>query len=973
MASLEDIQQLIQGAELLAAGRAEGLTDDEAIEKKRATIRRNIEQRRDRREGNTLYLDDPVIQELDAEARALQKDKPIKEADLLGMAEYGSNEADLQQVSAGRVESLQAQDASGIGDDERGAKKFNRARRDLLPQKVGAFVETPSGKRIYVQGVNQPGQRVSDELKEATILQELGLGNTDRVRVKYNDKGGQRRRNFGYVQKDASGEVIKERMSRVKRQRPAGQAQNPDDIISTDKYLTARRNRERGIGDDGPTGVTTERMTTKDPIKDAYVRLATAVQNGEVSLDDPVDFNQPYSGTGPAQSNRRTVRDVLVRLEDSIGARGQTELMKAEASRLSLADQKAQRSRARRQLKEFAIQAKAEGNPLSAKEATALLQRLNNPKEVSDLKAEREALQYAGREYGTTDEIIGETVMSDDAWKAKSTQQIPALPIKPQADIISDMQVFQRVNPAGEVVGHSAGGHFIGEANVPTTLQSLNVPDNQQSLVNFISENLQYDDKGGLKPAIITTATRDFTDAVRGLSSAAFGEGVNLIPEGIQSLDEAQRFVDRLIERRQETGKGFSRYNPENPSKPLAVPAGETPTVSDLMSTMRVDKSTQGRLANALYSMALAEASQVNQAGKQRYGAREGSYQRVYRPQGQSGSVNLDLQSQGTPAIDLPRQNITFDSPAGVFYDGAQPQYITNQQKASIDGKSINIQPALARLSDPLAREPFIGAVAGEGERPNTFRKGFGQDVNLEEGYTQMHRDRATRKRPYSQKRVDFDIARARGVEDRFNRGLGDKRAVELGRQAQSAAFDDAVREERLADNRLADQRRTETLAALAGQGPQRTRPSQVAPSIALDSGVPTGGQERPIDDAGGPLAIIQKERAARKPQASQYYDGSSEYDVASRYESRRPKSKPAPKQFGPTMSTKERTPQQRRDRMDNILTQVTSVDPRNRPSVKEFATDPKYRRGRIGASLGALAGVLGLSNIGREEEEEQV
>tara|TARA_B100000085_G_C18371473_1_gene442536 strand:- start:468 stop:686 length:219 start_codon:yes stop_codon:yes gene_type:complete len=72
-------------------------------------------------------------------------------------------------------------------------------------------------------------------------------------------------------------------------------------------------------------------------------------------------------------------------------------------------------------------------------------------------------------------------------------------------------------------------------------------------------------------------------------------------------------------------------------------------------------------------------------------------------------------------------------------------------------------------------------------------------------------------------------------------------------------------------------------------------------------------------------------------------------------------------------MSTKERTPQQRRDRMDNILTQVTSIDPRNRPSVKEFATDPKYRRGRIGASLGALAGVLGLSNIGREEEEEQV
>ena len=971
MASLEDTQQLIQGAELLAAGRALGLTDDETIETKRATIRRNIEQRRDRREGNTLYLDDPVIQELDAEARALQKDKPIRDADLLGMAEYGSNEADLQQVSAGRVESLQAQDASGIGDDERGAKKFNRARRDLLPQKVGAFVETPSGKRIYVQGVNQPGQRVSDEMREATILQELGLGNADRVRVEYSkpNKSGQRRRNFGYVQKDASGEVIKERMSCVKRQRPAGQAQNPEDIISTDKYLTARRNKERGIGDAGPTGVTNERMTTKDPIKDAYVRLATAVQNGDVSLDDPVNFTQPYSGIGPAQTNTRTVRDVLVRLEDSIGARGKTELMRNEARNLSVQDQLANRKRAARQLREFAILAKNEGNPLSKAEAMELSKRLLAPKGVSDLKAEREAMQMIFSE-GATDEVIGETVMSDDAWKAKSTQQIPALPIKPQADIISDMQVFQRVNPAGEVVGHSAGGHFIGEANVPTTLQNLNVPDNQQSLINFISENLQYDDKGGLKPAIITTATRDFTDVAQGLTKAAFGGAGQEIPQGVQSIAEAQQFIDQLIDARRQTGKGFNRYNPDNPSQPLKVPSGETPTVSDLMSTMRVDKATQGRLANALYSMALAEASQINQEGKQRYATREGSYQPVYRPQGQSASVNLDLQAQGTPAVDLPRENITFDIPAGVFYDGADPLFITNQKKVSLDEESVNLQPLLRRLSDPLAAEPFIGAVAREGERPNTYRKGFKRDASgniptIEEGYTQMHRKRATRKSPYSQQRVDFDIARAREIEDRFYRGLGDKRAVELGRQAQSAAFDDAVREERLADNQLAERRRQEIMAGLAGQGPQRTRPSQVAPSIALDSGVPTGGQERPIADAGG--------AGMKPPTRTAVAGGPMPEDLR-----RELSSLPATPKFGdpdrpqgPTMRTRERTPQQRRDRMDNIITQLTSVDPRNRPTAKEFATDPKYRRGRIGAGLGALAGVLGLSNISREEEEQ--
>ena len=53
--TLENTQEIINGAEVIAAGRTLGLTDDEAIETKRQTLRRNIEQRRaDRvkREGN---------------------------------------------------------------------------------------------------------------------------------------------------------------------------------------------------------------------------------------------------------------------------------------------------------------------------------------------------------------------------------------------------------------------------------------------------------------------------------------------------------------------------------------------------------------------------------------------------------------------------------------------------------------------------------------------------------------------------------------------------------------------------------------------------------------------------------------------------------------------------------------------------------------------------------------------------------
>ena len=223
--SLEDIKLITDGAQIAAAGKTLGLSPDESIELKRQSQMRAARQRQEAiraqggiTEGNTLYADDERIRELDANEREFQKDFPIQEADLLGMSEYGSNEADLQQVSGGRIEGIKAVDASGIGEEDRGSRAFRRARRDLLPQNVFASVELPSGKRQLVTGVNQPGQQVPEELKEATKLMEMGLATPEREQVPYKtNKSGQRRRNFGYVQKDSDGEVIKERMKRVKR------------------------------------------------------------------------------------------------------------------------------------------------------------------------------------------------------------------------------------------------------------------------------------------------------------------------------------------------------------------------------------------------------------------------------------------------------------------------------------------------------------------------------------------------------------------------------------------------------------------------------------------------------------------------------------------------------------------------------------------------------------------------------------
>jgi hypothetical protein len=171
--------------------------------------------------------------------------------------------------------------------------------------------------------------------------------------------------------------------------------------------------------------------------------------------------------------------------------------------------------------------------------------------------------------------------------------------------------------------------------------------------------------------------------------------------------------------------KGFNLYY-------LKVPKGERVTINDLMSTIKMDPVENKNLANALYQLALAETIDVNQAGKQRYAERRGSYQPVYRPEGASDSVNLELQRRGTPAVDLPRQNIIFDSPAGFFYDTVNPTFIRNQQKGPLgpEGKSVTIQPRLRELSDPDAAAPFIGMVAGEepvgiAGDPNTLALSF--------------------------------------------------------------------------------------------------------------------------------------------------------------------------------------------------------------------------------------------------------
>ena len=248
--------------------------------------------------------------------------------------------------------------------------------------------------------------------------------------------------------------------------------------------------------------------------------------------------------------------------------------------------------------------------------------------------------------------------------------------------------------------------------------------------------------------------------------------------------------MDRLIERGMENNASFSRFNPEG-GAPIKVPAGERPTYSDLMSTMKMDRAEINNLADALYQMGLAEGTDVNVAGKERYAAREGSYQPVFQPEGNSTLVDVAAQVGGQPGATQPKRGNIFDSPAGFFYDGADVAYIPNSKRARIDGQNINIQPALRQLSDPDAAAPFIGATAEDGEAPMAYRKGFGPDVSIEQGYRAMEERNAKKgKRRVNLDNVQRNVKRARGVEERFLLGqeYADQRAA--ARMADSLQAD---------------------------------------------------------------------------------------------------------------------------------------------------------------------------------------
>jgi hypothetical protein len=596
-------------------------------------------------------------------------------------------------------------------------------------------------------------------------------------------------------------------------------------------------------------------------------------------------------------------------------------MMKDEVAMARIQDTRTRKENNRRILRQLAVEAQAAGEPLTRTEAETLLKRLeaDNTAADSKRKAEREAIGNIGS-FGRTNEVIGDAVNLD----------------MPSAVPYRDNQ--------GNIAGYRSGADILGgDVNLLDIdqLRNATTPE-QRNLIDFISQTMDQPQEGGVRNVVMTDAIGSFTDRIAKQKASRFGEQVNNLPTGIRSIAEAQQLIDSLIDTGLANKVNFTSYNPDDPSKPRNVPKGKRPTVSDLMSTIRMEPANNKKLANALYQLALAEGQDVNQGRKSAYATRTGSYAPVTRPEGFSGQVNLEMQRRGTPAVDLPRTNITFDSPAGFFYDGTTPAYITNAQRARIgeigpDGepKNINLQPALRALSDPDAAEPSIGLLPGE-KGNYRFRKGFGRDdlgelKDYVTGYTELEKSRSDAKSPYDQRKVDANISIAKAVEARMAADEENRAVRRIMQQAESAAFDDRMRAQDAGDYQQSLKNEQFELQKIGA--PQRsvtatqpTRPAQVAPSIAPDPWADTG----PAGETQLPANLKAELNALNNPAVS---------EAAGRTQ-------------GPRMS--EGVPRTRQQRID----QLKNFGIKNRRALTY---------GALGAGTSAvLAGILG----GGQEDE---
>lgn len=492
--------------------------------------------------------------------------------------------------------------------------------------------------------------------------------------------------------------------------------------------------------------------------------------------------------------------------------------------------------------------------------------------------------------------------------------------------------------------------------NTPDTDQLLNAPSQGplSATERWTVDNLpHYGVPGGRNfgPAQvnISKTSKDFVDRLSKIT------GYSGNKTDIRNIEEFRDAINYVIRSLQSQGKALGAYDAQSGKYVVS----KNPGIKEALYSMNYTEKEQKDLANMLYQLRLSSPSQA----KDRY---------LNRESGPNREVFTN-----TPWLQDP--NAAHTPLLGVPYDRVR-------KNEKVGGKSV--RASLAKLNQPDAHTPFIGAVEGEGPGTVTFLSRKGAQMTPEQRISKWG-PKGELANALEAKHKAYEIQRARNAYEQYQISLKNPPNTPQRNYASADVPLEAI---------------TQREAALKNKQPPT--PAYVSRAIDPNPNARTGPVRNPINNAGAGNYDVENKRhdtimqlvgisSNTNQQIKEKVEGRYQELAASNPSIQTDalvkdlKTLKSDLMSNPSfMGTKPvelviddpwandpqvpKTPNTREEKVKNILTQLPTNANRLRSAINENLTSPKYQgRRRIGYGIGGglLAGMAANSLINDETD----
>ena len=594
---------------------------------------------------------------------------------------------------------------------------------------------------------------------------------------------------------------------------------------------------------------------------------------------------------------------------------------------------------------------------------------------------------------------------------------------------VNNFGIASPLTRGDEVVGYygDVDGDMVelGEINTPGTKNALNVPEFTPGQEWVVTNRPNMATPGGTSFGMPQVNIKEqigmFGDRMRAMGMGMEGFG------NPRSLPEFEAAVASIIARSKQQGKplfGFDEATGKNVVSP-------NPGIDEVLYGMRYSANEKQALANALLQLDTSLTRNVNLDRKEAFLDRRPqqlSEQPIYKGVETTSTTPLEKiknekvgRGKNRKSVGPELRKLNEDAVVKALKD--RGEYAT-EDGVMLPNAARQIAAAAEGRED--AKRPFYGAVAGEGAPRAQFIRGTDRGKSLQELQSQFGEE---------QGRIAFEVEQRylRDEAAKASRPTIDLTAERMRASDRQGRFE---AEKAAYEMEVAELQKIESLMTRGAQQPGqfdlgtimggRPRVIPAAPAgrkleVPAEESFP-GGRKRIVWDEdekvarhlqitdptpktpgswmGGPGrgSVVSAWDKSPNPVPTQPIQeapvapsiapdpwasrsevrsfGSVGDSIGDEVRVRKTRARPGKKPAGPTMRTDgaPRTREQRADQILNTLTQMTGRNTRkDLADLENIRTNPKYQTGRrIGYGTAALATILGLSNMGNEEEDER-